>query len=238
MRNMLKAEKYKFAHSYALWVIIGVLFAFCCISIMTGVYNSAENALLNISKDIAVPLLGCSVYSAIILLDDFSNGLLQHYIASGYERTSIIFAKFIHYIFGCSILLLVYPLLCISFTAIVRGIETSYAHVLWQFILIYLRSLPLYWGIVGLFFLVSILLQNAAIAIAVSIAASLFLGVFPNRLYADNNLYILKYSPMIQLNEAATNLISSEYLIAVVIAFLLLGIYFCGSTIKFKRDQY
>lgn len=238
MRNMLKAEKYKFSHSCALWVIIGVLFAFCCISIMTDVFNSAENALLNISKDITVPLLGCSVYSAIILLDDFSNGLLQHYIASGYERTSILCAKFIHYIFGCSILLLVYPFLCISFTAIVRGIETSFVPVLWQFILIYLKSLPLYWGIVGLFFLVSILLQNAAIAIAVSVAVSLFLGVFPNRLYADSNLYILKYSPMIQLNEAATNLISGEYLTAVIISFLFLGICLCWSIAKFKRDQY
>ena len=237
MRNMLKVEKYKFSHSCILWVIIGVLFAFCCISIMTGVYNSAEHALLNISKDIAVPLLGCSVYSAIIVLDDFSNGLLQHYIASGYERTSILCAKFIHYIFGCSILLLIYPLLCISFTAIMRGIETSVAFVLWRYILIYLKSLPLYWGIMGLFFLVSILLQNAAIAIAVSVAASLFLGVFPNRLYA-NGLYILKYSPMIQLNEAATNLISGEYLIAVIIALLLLGACFSGGIVKFRRDQY
>lgn len=238
MRNMLKAEKYKFIHSCALWVIIGVLFAFCCISIMTGVYKSAEHALLNISKDIVVPLLGCSVYSAIILLDDFSNGLLQHYIACGYERISIICAKFIHYIFGSSMLLFLYPLLCISFTAIVRGVETSFALVLWQFILIYLKSLPLYWGIVGLFYLVSILLQNAVTAIAISVAASLFLGIFPNRLYADDHLYILKYSPMIQLNGVATNLISGEYLIAVIIALLLLGVSLCGSIAKFKRDQY
>lgn len=237
MRNMLKAEKYKFFHSCALWVIIGVLFAFCCISIMTGVFSSAENALLNISKDIAVPLLGCSVYSAIILLDDFSNGLLQHYIASGYERTSIIFAKFIHYVFGCSILLLVYPLLCISFTAIVRGVETSFVLVLWRYILVFIKSLPLYFGIVGLFFLVSILLQNATIAIAISVAASLFLGVFPNRLYV-NGLYILKYSPMIQLNGVATNLISGEYLIAIIISLSLLGLCLYGSIEKFRRDQY
>lgn len=237
MRNMLKAERYKFFHSYALWVVIGVLFAFCCISIMTGIYGSAENALLNISKDTVVPLLGCSVYSAIILLDDFSNGLLQHYIASGYERTSIICAKFIHYIFGCSVLLLVYPFLCVSFTAIVRGVETSLTFVLWEIILVFIKSLPLYLGIAGLFFLVSILLQNAAITIAVSVAASIFLGVFPNRLYAGN-LYILKYSPMIQLNEVAVDPISGEYLIAIIISLFLLGLYLCGSIAKFKQDQY
>lgn len=237
MRNMLKAEKYKFSHSYALWTIISVLFAFCCISILTGVYSSAENALLNISKDTVVPLLGCSVYSAIILLDDFSNGLLKHYIASGYKRASILCAKFIHYIFGCSVLLLVYPFLCISFTAIVRGTETSFVLVLWQFIIIYFKSLLLYWGIMGLFFIVSILLQNAAVAIAISFAVSFLLGVFPNRLYV-NGIYILKYSPMIQLNEAAANPVSSEYLIAIGISIFLLVLCLCGSIVKFKRDQY
>ena len=43
---------------------------------------------------------------------------------------------------------------------------------------------------------------------------------------------------MIQLNEVATNPISGEYLIAVVIALLLLGACFCGGIVKFRRDQY
>lgn len=237
MKNMLKAEKYKFLHSSSLWVIIGVLFAFCFISIITGVYKSAESAMVNISKDIVVTFLGCSVYSAIILLEDFSNGLLQHYIATGYKRSSILCAKFIHYTLGCSILLLVYPLLCITFTAIIRGVETSFAAILWQFIIIFLKSIPLYIGIISLFFLVSILLQNAAVAIAISVAMSLFLGVFPNRLYASG-LYILKYSPMIQLNEVAINSISSDFLIAIVISLFFGGFCLCGSIMKFERDQY
>ena len=88
MKNMLKVEKFRLLHSYSLWIIIGVLFAFCCISIMTGVYRSAEDALLNISKDIVVPLLGCAVYCAIVLLDDFFSGLIQRYTSSGYKRAS------------------------------------------------------------------------------------------------------------------------------------------------------
>lgn len=237
MKNMLKAEKFKFFHSFSLWIIISVLFAFCFISIMTGVYNSVENALVNISKDLAVTFLGCSVYSAIILLDDFSNGLLQHYIAMGYKRSSILCAKFIHYTLGCCILLLVYPLLCITFVAIIYGVETSFAAILWQFVLIFIKSIPLYIGIFSLFYLVSILLQNAAVAIAISVAMSLFLGVFPNRLYA-RGLYILKYTPIIQLNEVVTNSISVEYLIAIIISLFLLGICLCGSIAKFERDQY
>lgn len=237
MKNMLKAEIFKFLHSSSLWVIIGVLFAFCFISIMTGVYKSAENALVNISKDIVVTFLGCSVYSAIILLDDFTNGLLQHYIATGYKKSSILCAKFIHYALGCCILLLVYPLLCITFTAIICGVETSFTALLWQFVLISIKSIPLYLGIVSIFFLVAILLQNAAVAVAISVAMSLFLGIFPNRLYA-NGVYILKYSPIIQLNEVAGNSISAEYLIAIAISLFLLAICFCGSVAKFERDQY
>ncbi len=237
MKNMLKVEKFRLLHSYSLWIIIGVLFAFCCISIMTGVYRSAEDALLNISKDIVVPLLGCAVYCAIVLLDDFSSGLIQRYISSGYKRASIILAKYIHYVLGCSILLFIYPLLCITFTALVRSVETSFALVVQHFILIFVKSLPLYWGILSLFFLFCILFQKTAIAMAISVAASIFLAVFPNRLYSSN-FDILKYSQMIQLNEVATTPISGEYLIAVAISILFLSVCLCGSVVKFEHDEY
>ena len=237
MRNLIKAERFKFLHSSTLWIVITVLFAFCSISILTGVYDNAESALRSISKDIPIPLLGCSVYGAIILLDDFSNGMIKHYIASGYKRTFIIFAKFSHYILGCCILLFVYPLLCVTFTAIVRGVETSFVLVMQQFILVFIKSLPLYLGIVGIFFLACILLQNAAVAMAVSVAVSISLVVFSNRLYA-NNFDILKYSPMIQLNEVATNPISFEYYIAVVVGVFLLGACLFIGMVKFKNDEF
>lgn len=237
MKNMLKAERFKFLHSGVVWVVIVVLFAFCSISIMTGVYGSAESALLNISKDIAVPLLGCSIYSAIILLEDFSNGLIQHYIASGYKRASIILAKFVHYILGCCVILFVYPLLCITFTAVVHGVETSLLSVMQQFTLVFVKALPLNLGIVSIFFLVCIILQNAVIAMAVSVALSLFLVFFSNRLYTSD-FDILKYSPVIQLNAIATEPLSGEYYVAVVIALFLLGFCLCAGIEKFKNDEF
>ena len=157
MKGMLKAELFKFCHSYSLWIIIGVLAASCSISILTGTYDSAEITLASLSIDSMVPILACAVYSAIILTDDFSNGLLRHYISNGYKRFSIICAKFIHYIFGCSVILLIYPLICISLTGIIQGVETSFIAVLGTMLLTFIKSLPLYWGIFGLFFLFSIL---------------------------------------------------------------------------------
>ena len=63
MKGMLKAELFKFTHSYSLWIIIGVLVIFCGISTITGTYSSAENALINISKDSMVLILASAVFS-------------------------------------------------------------------------------------------------------------------------------------------------------------------------------
>lgn len=152
MKGMLKVELYKFTHSRALLVIIGVLIALCTISIVTGVYGSAENAIINISKDCMVPLLACAVYSAIILLDDFSNGLLRHFLSNGYKKKTIITAKFIHYILGCSSLLLIYPLVSVLLSAIILGVETSLLQVFVSMLVLFVKALPLYMGIFGLFF--------------------------------------------------------------------------------------
>lgn len=237
MRNLMKAERFRFLHSSALWIIITVLSAFCSISILTGVYDSAESALQSISKDTPIPLLGCSVYGAVILLDDFSNGMIKRYIASGYRRAYILLAKFIHYIFGCCVLLFVYPLFCVTVAAIVRGVEISFVSVMQQLFFVLMRSLPLYLGIASLFFLTCILLQNAAVAMAVSVAVSISLVVFSNKLYA-NNFAILKYSPLIQLHEAAAAPASLEYYAAVAIAVFLLGFCFFLGTVKFKNDEF
>lgn len=237
MKNMLKAEQYRFAHSGVLWTVISVLLLCSFIAVLTGSYSNAEIALRNIFKDVPVLLLGSSVYGTIILLEDFSNGLLLHYIAGGYKRASIICAKFVYYVLGCCTLLLFYPLLTIAFTAAIRGIETSYTSVLFDFIVLLGKSLPLYLGIMGLFFLVAILSQNAAIAMAISVALSLSLAVFPNMLYG-NNVSFLKYTPMIQLSLISTGSVSVEYLITVCLSLCLLALCLGGSIVKISKDQF
>lgn len=58
MKNMMKAQRYRFTHSGVLWTIIAALFFFALIAILTGSYNSAEAALRSVFRDIAVMLLG------------------------------------------------------------------------------------------------------------------------------------------------------------------------------------
>ncbi len=235
MKGMLKAERFKFFHSHSLWVIIGVLVASCGISIVTGTYNSAEVTLANLIKDCMVPILACAIYSAIILTDDFSNGLLRHYISNGYRRASIICAKFIHYIFGCSILLFVYPYICVLLTALVQGVETSFGAVISTMLFTFLKSLPLYLGIFGLFFLFSILIQKGIISMGVSIASAILLVVFTNKFY-EGAASVLKYSPIIQIGEI-TNNITGEYLVSVAISLFVLAACLFGSIVKFNHDE-
>ena len=235
MKNIIKAERYRFTHSGVLWTIIAALFFFALIAILTGSYNSAEAALRSVFRDIAVILLGSSVYGTIILSEDYSNGLLYHYIAAGYKRASVICAKFVYYVLGCCILLFIYPLLSVTFTAVIRGIETSYLSLSLDFIVLFVKSLPLYLGIMGLFFLTTILFQKAAIAMAISVALSLFFTGFPS---IFRNVSFLKFTPMIQLSSITASSISVEYLITAILSLCFLGLCLGGSVLKINRDQF
>lgn len=235
MKGMLKAELFKFLHSYSLWVITSVVVASCGISIVTGTFISAEMTLSSINQDSMVQLIACSVYGVIILTNDFSNGLLRHYISNGYTRTEIICAKFIHFITGCSILLFLYPAVCVSLAAVIQGVETSFSTVLETMLFTFFKSLPLYWGMLGFTFLFSILIQKGVIAMGVSIASSILLVVFTNSFYG-NLSNILQYSPIIQLNKLSQNT-TNEYFIAVAVSLIILVLCLSGSIAKFRHDE-
>ncbi len=235
MKGMLKAEIFKFSHSYSLWIIIGVLVASCSISVITGTYSSAENALANISKDSMALILAGAVYGSIILTDDFSNGLLRHFVSNGYKRAAVVLAKFVHYIVGCSILIFAYQVISVSLAALIQGVETSFLAVISKTFFTSLQSLPLYWGIFGLFFLLAVLIKKGVIVMGVSVAASILLVVFTNKLYSQASS-ILKYSPIIQINEAANGTVTGIYFVSILLSAAVLGACVWGSVIKFEHD--
>ncbi len=236
MKGMLKAEIFKFSNSCSLWIIIGVLVASCGISIITGTYSSAENALINISRDSMVLILAGAVYGSIILTDDFSNGLLRHFVSNGYKRAAVVLAKLVHYIFGCSILIIAYQVISVFLAALIQGVETSLPAVIGRTFFVSLQSLPLYWGIFGLFFLLAFLIKRGVIAAGVSVAASILLVVFTNKLYSQN-FSMLKYSPIIQISEAADGTVTGIYLFSVLLSSAVLGACVFGSALKFEHDE-
>lgn len=235
MKGMLKAEFFKFKHSYALWIILGVISASCAVSVVTGTYDSAEQTLTSLAKDCMAPILACAIYGAIILTEDFSNGILKHYIANGYARSSIVLAKFIHYLAGCSILLLLYPGICVSLAAVMQGVKASLTELYGNMLLIFVKSLPLYWGIFGLFFLFCIVIQKGVTAAGASIAASILLVVFTNKLNSGISS-VLKYSPIIQIEETADRT-ASAYFTAVIGSFVVLTACLLAGMVKFNHDE-
>lgn len=236
MKGMLKAEFFKFKHSYVLWIILGVISASCMISVLTGTYSSAEQTLIAISKDSMVPILACVIYSAIISTEDFSSGILKHYIANGYSRSSIVFAKFIHYIAGSSILLFLYPAICVSLAAAIQGTETSFISVVGKMLWFFIQSLPLYWGIFGLFFLVAIIIQKGVFVMGVSLAMSIIVVVFTNKFYG-NLTGVLKYSPIIQIGEIASGMITNAYFISTFLSLTFLIVCVLISAIRFNHTE-
>jgi len=236
MNGMLKAEFFKFKHDYALWILLGVISALCMISVLTDTYSSAEQTLISISKDSMVPILACVIYSAIILTEDFSSGILRHYIANGYKRRSIVFAKFIHYIAGSTLFLFFYPAICVLFAAAIQGVETSFWAVIEKMLLFFLQSLPLYWGIFGLFFLIAIVIQKGVFAMSVSLALSVIVVVFTNKFYGNMEA-ILQYSPVIQISEIAGGRITSAYFISVFFSFAMLTVCVFISTVRFNHVE-
>ncbi len=236
MKGMLKAELFKFKNSLVLWIIIAVITAFCFFSIIMGNYSSAEQVLISIAKDCMVPVLSCAVYGAVILTDDFSNGLLKHYIAGGYKRIFIILAKLIHYIFGCGVLLFVYPLLCTSFTALLYGTNTNFLFVFKDMIVIFFRTFPLYLGIFGLFFLFAVLIKKGAAVTGVSVAASIILGVSTNKLLV-NAADLLKFSPVVQIVEVSSGSVTIAYFISVLLSLAALALCVLVCVLKFRKEE-
>lgn len=237
MIGMLKAELFRFWKSSTLWIILGVITASCGISIFTGAYSSAEQASVNIAKDSMVPILACAVYGSILLTDDFSNGLMRHYVASGYKRYVILMAKLVHFLLGCSILLVVYPCLSVLLTAALQGVQTTLLCVFTETIRLCLKTLPLYWGMAGLFFLFATLIQRGSIAVSISVAASILLVVLTNKLYA-RAASVWIYSPIVQISEAADGRAANAYYWAVLISLTTLAACIWGGIVKCSRDEW
>ena len=235
MKGMLKAEFFKFSHSCPLWVILAVLTASCGVSIFTGTYDSAEHALLQISKDSMVLILAGAVYGSMTLTEDFSNGLLRHFIASGYRRTAILGAKLVHYLAGCGVLILLYQVISVALAAMVQGVETSFPAVMGKTLLTVLQALPLYGGIFGLFFFLAVWIQKGAAAVGVSVAVSILLVVWTNKLYPQHSA-VLRYSPVIQISAAANGTITGAYVVSVLVSLVALGGFVWGSILKLNHD--
>lgn len=111
--------------------------------------------------------------------------------------------------------------------------KNQYDHLLKK---LSLPSLPLYWGIFGLFFLFSALIQKGVIVVGVSVAASILLVVFTNKLY-NGTSSLLRYSPIIQIGEIANGTVSNFYVGSILLSIGILAACVLGSILKFNHTE-
>lgn len=117
-----------------------------------------------------------------------------------------------------------------------QGVETSFASVMENMLLLFVGTLPLYWGIFGLFFLISMATQKGVLAMGVSLAVSILGVVFTNKFYGSGT-EILKYSPVIQINEIASGTITGAYGISVLLSLAMLAVCAGISMMRFCRTE-
>ena len=128
-------------------------------------------------KDSMVPILACAIYGAIILTDDFSNGLLRHYIANGYKELNTI-SKMHSLHFGMQRIVTRLSLFMRPFRLTIAGRTVNITTRFSRYNFHIFKTLPLYLGILGLFYLFAVLIQKAVVVAGVSVAASILLVVF------------------------------------------------------------
>lgn len=238
MLNLVKAELFRFIKSKSIWIILFVIIACSSISIFTGVYSSAENTFLNIAKDVMVIILSFAIYCGVSFSSDFQNRTIIHYIVGGQKRSYIVIAQLFHYFLGCIVLILGYPFISTFIAGILNGFETSVPFLLAKMIKIIFMGLPLYLSIASLFYMIMIIVRQGVFAMGISVALSIVIVVFTNKLYfgnIGNCATALRFSPIIELQVLAKDVVTFDYLISLFIAVALIFTTFFISKLVFEK---
>ncbi len=229
MRYLIKAEFYKFKKGNSVCFILVVLFCCACISIFTGVYSSAENTFLNLAKDYMILILACAIYAGISLTNEFSNRTIIHIIVYGNKRFWIVISKNLHYLAGCTVIIVLYLVTTTVISIPILGMEGSLLNFIWYIFISILLSLPLYWVVIELFFLIGMAARNGVITMGISVFFSIMSVVFLNKVYSAvqaPETSLLRYLPIIQLPKIAEGSVSmSDYQITLgfsILAFFLI----------------
>lgn len=229
MYNLFKVELYKLFKDRSVWVILLVLTVCSSISIFTGTYYSADNAFSSLSKDIMPLLFSLSIYSALSLYKEYQYRTVMHYVVSGHKRLLIIISQFVRYFMGCVILMFLYPLLSVVIACCVIGYETTLLALFVRVLKIILMQLPLFISFISLFFMIVIVVQKGVLAMGISVASTIIIVVFTNKLYFSSDTTaspVIELLPTIQLQMISSNVINNKYILSCFVSMMISGILF------------
>lgn len=236
MRTTLKVEFEKFINQQALLVIFTVLLISSCISIYTDVYTDSESLIRSLCADSMIFLIAGGIYAGLSISSDFTNGFIRHYLISGNKKIHILLAKYIHYTCGCAVILIIYPLMSLLLSILYHS-SANAGTLLYDMAKTILLTLPLYYALFTIFFMIAILSKNDGITMGIAIPFSILSVVFTQRFLT--NFTFLKYTPIIQIQEVASHMMHPQnYLITLLVSTCIVVTALCVSIKKFKTDQF
>ena len=241
MRNLMKAELYKFKKDMTVWVISLVLVCCAGISIFTGVYDSVENMVLNLGKDSMILILACAIYAGFSCTDDFTDRTIIYAITYGNRRFHILLVKGCRYILGCTAIIISYMAvsMIVSLPVLETGIPLPDLTV--YTVKSIILSLPLYWAVAMIFFVVAMVTRKAPMTMGISVAGSILGVVFTNKAYFSAplpNKSLLRLFPTIQIPMIYGKTFSScDYQMALIFSiFIIMIILLTGYVILYRAE--
>ncbi|WP_455684811.1 hypothetical protein [Thomasclavelia sp.] len=232
MNNLIKAELYKFKKNFYIWIILFIMILCYLPSLFGNTTATFELLLKGVEKDVMVMLIGLSIYSGLTISNDFSNRTILHYISGGHRRSHIIFVEFLSFYLTCILIIVLYPTILL----IISSLILSFPFLSNIDILLYsvIKSIILYSGLIGIFFLVSISTKKGTVSMGTSITLSILSVVLSNKLYTNPNS-LWRLNPLIQLQN--NNGFTSEIIISCLISLLLLLISLAISIKIFSKSE-
>lgn len=235
MRQSLRLNLYAMRQSPAFVVILAVLtgcnILFMQVPATAATLDGAKDAFDFLFGDISTLFCACGIYAGVAICNDLHNGLTRYVSASGISRRTWMTGRYICWLLGALCLLLADFVLAMIFALPLQGCEVPLPVLVGHLLQTFLFAVPLYCGILSLFFLVGVLFQNSGVTIAVNVILSLLA-------YASTRGICVKINPMEQLIALARQGIREpgSYGIACFLSVGICAASLAGALIRLERQ--
>lgn len=233
MKNLIKAEFYKFKRNFYFWIILLIMILCYLPSLLGNNVDTFQLLLKNVEKDIMVIPIALAIYSGLTITNDFSNRTIMHYISAGHKRSHIILVEFLSFFLTSMLIIALYLTIILLLSSLILSFPllSNFTVLLYSII----KLIVLYSGLTSIFFLIGILIKKGTASMGASITFSILAVVLSNKFY--NGIDSLwRFNPLIQLQ--INNNFSLDLIIAGIISLIILTISLIISILHFRNDEF
>lgn len=234
MRQSLRLNGYAMRQSPVFVVALAVLTAcnilFMQVPATAAALQGAKNIFDWLFGDISTLFCACGICAGFAVCGDLKNGLARYLVAAGQNRGMWLTGRYLCWLFAAFCLLLTDFVVATVVAVPLEGCDFPLPSLAAHLLVTFLPAIPLYAGVLSLFFLAGVLLQNGGITIAVNILLSLLA-------YASTRGAAIRFNPMEQLLALPQGLRDPVgYGVACLLSLLLCAASLSGSLLRFARQ--